>query len=939
MSGLPCPPEDWPRFSALLDQYLDLHDGARDAWLRSLPADDARHAQRLRGIVARTAATRDDFLDRPRAQPDERDSFGADQRIGPWRLLRPLGAGGMGVVWLAARADGAYAREVALKLPHAHVLDGALREHFARERDILAALSDPRIARFYDAGVTPSGQPWLALEYVAGTPLADYCEQHALGTRQRVALMREVAAAVQSAHAQLIVHRDLKPANVLATAQGQVKLLDFGIARLLDETADGGLTRAGVHAASPDYAAPEQLEGGSITVATDVFGLGVMLYELLTGARPWPPRSRLARLAGEQRGEAPLASTRASDRRRAELSGDLDAILACAMETDAAQRYASVEAFSADLQRYLAHQPVQARRIGHWRRGLKFLRRHRRGAGIAAMLLLAALGGVGGVWWQAQRTAEEARRANAIRDFLVEVFDANDPRIASEQPRGTVTARALLDAGAARIESRFADDPALQIELLRTMADLYSELGEDERFEALRAAQLAKVRRHYGARHPYLLDAAVEEAQRACSRSQRERCIERVDAADRTLRAAGDADPERRARWWLARGWQLQAEQDHIDAAGAAFAQAVELYRRHLPRTPGHVTALHELAGWYSWMKLDHARAIATYNETLALARSLPDRNDAELQTLYGNLGLVYQQSGDFRAAAAAFGESADIAERTTGADFPTAWTPRVQAARTLHLAGDRVAAHREFARLMPLLPTDGRHALDVATVREIYGERLSNEGRAALGIPQLEAALSFNATQGAFSFKTRLIRRYLGEAYARDGRHADAGRVLRASLEEYLANGDDAQQPVMAIRESWGRWLLDDAKPAAARAQFEAILAAAGERPLAHVALAQAGLARVALALGDTPRALQASEAALGAWQRTEGFRDVRMGPYMQRIRADALAAAGQREAAQALEDAAAGASASYDDPSSATTRRRTFPLPGPVAMSGSVP
>ncbi|HEY6123814.1 MAG TPA: serine/threonine-protein kinase, partial [Steroidobacteraceae bacterium] len=726
-------------------------------------------------------------------------------------------------------------------LPHAHVLSSALREHFTRERDILAGLSDARIARFYDAGVTEAGQPWIALEYVEGTPLAEYCEKHALTTRARVALVREVAAAVQAAHARLVVHRDLKPANVMATGGGHIKLLDFGIASLLDDSADGGVTQAGASAASPDYAAPEQLRGGTITVATDVFGLGVMAYELLAGQRPFPPRSRLGRMLDE-RGEAPLASTRVEGRRRGELAGDLDAILARAMETEPERRYASVEAFAEDLTRHLAHEPVQARHLNRWRRCLKFMRRHRRGAGVAAALVLALAAGVTGVLWQGQRAAEEARRANAIRDFLVETFRASDPRIASDQPRGTITARALLDAGAARIESRFADDPAVQIELLRTVADLYAQLGEDERYEALQALQVRKVREHYGPLHRNILDSAVESAQRACTRGDRERCSTLVVAADELLKKAGDDDPERRAQWWLARGWQLRSEDGQIDAGGQAFANAVGLYREHLPLTRGHVTALHELANFETAMKLDHARAITTFQQALSLALSLPDRNDAELQTLYGNLGIVYQQTADFRAAADAFQRSAEIAERTTGAGFPTAWAPRVQAARTLHLAGERDAAHREFSRLVPLLPTDGKYAFDVANVREVYGERLANEGRPGLGIPHLEAALAFHAKQGLFSFKARLVRRYLGEAYSRAGRHADAGRMLEASLDEYLSQQPDGQQPVMAIRESWGRWLLVDGKPDEAAMQFEAIIAAAGDRALAHVAMAHAG-------------------------------------------------------------------------------------------------
>lgn len=925
MKPLPCPPSDWPRYSALLDACLDIDPAERAAWIDALPAADAPFRGPLRDAMARIGQRSGDWLDRPASVDDETAAFAEGMRIGPWRLSRPLGSGGMGAVWRATRADGAYEREVALKLPHAHLLSGALRERFRRERDILAGLSDPRIARFYDAGLGEDGQPWLALEYVEGTPITAYCEAHDLGLRERIGLVREVAAAVQAAHARLIVHRDLKPANVLVAGAGEVKLLDFGIAKLLGEDdADSDLTQLSGRAATPDYAAPEQLDGGAITVATDVYALGVMLYELLTGTRPFPPRSRLGRMI-ETREDAPLASSR-DGRWRSALMGDLDAILAKAMEREPARRYASADAFSEDLARYLAHRPIEARRIGRWRRIGKFLRRHRQGAATAAVLFLALAAGLGGVLWQAKRAEEEARRATAIKNFLIDVFSASDPRIASDRPRGTITAKALLDASAGKIEARFADDPDVQIELLRTLADLYAQLGEDERYEALQTMQLRKVRERYGPLHPNILNGAVETAQRRCVRSEHAACAQAVAEADRALKASGDRDPILRAQWWLTRGLQLQSEDDRIEDAGRAYERAVALFREHEPNSRGHVTALMEWAGYFTSLKLDHARAIALYREASVLAESLPDRNDAELQTLYGNLGLVHQQLGQFAEAAAAFRKSADIADRTTGAEFPTAWVPRSNAARTLHLAGQRDAAHREFARLLPLLPNDGRYAVDTASVHEVYGERVSAEGRPDLGIPHLETALAIYARQSAHPFRLRLVRRFLGEAYARAGRDQDAGRLLKMSLDDYLQHQSDDEQPVMAIRESWGRWLLERGRLDEAAKEFRTVVAHGQDRKLAHIALAHGGLARIALAQGREADAQRESQTALTLWDSIVGFRDVRMGPYLQRIRADALAAEGRTKDAQRLEDAAADASRRYDAPESPTVRRRTM-------------
>ena len=928
MKPLPCSRSDWPRFSALLDACLDQPPEHREDWLQRLGEADAHLREPLREVLSRSdALSQGDWLERPAsgaAPLDTSPGFEEGALVGPWRLLRPLGRGGMGEVWLAARADGRYERSVALKLPHPHLLVGMLRERFHRERDILARLEHPHIARFYDAGITESDQPWLALEYVEGTSITDYCRANGVDIRGRVALVRHVAAALQAAHTQLVVHRDLKPANVLVTPAGDVKLLDFGIAKLVDDdTQEAALTQWGHRVATPDYAAPEQLQGGSVSAASDVYAMGVMLHELLTGTRPFHTRSRLGWML-DDRSEAPLASGKVSGKQRAAIAGDLDSILAKALEKAPTRRYASADAFSDDLQRYLQHQPIRARRIGRWQRAAKFARRHRQGVVLATLLVLAMVAGIAGVLWQAQRAAEEARRATAIKEFLIEVFAAIDPRIASDQGRSDVTAITMLDASASRIEARFADDPDVQIELLRIVADLYRQVGDEDGYQKYQAMQLEKVRQRYGPLHPNILNGAVETALQTCGSGSLPDCERAVDEADRLLVRAGDTDPHLRAQWWLVRGGMLLRDDSRLDQAGQAFANAAALYAEHDPLSRGHVTALMEQATFLNMVRLDYAGAIATYRRALSLSQSLPVRNDAELQTLHGNLGLVYQQAGQFAEAAEQFRQSAEIADRTTGADTPAAWVPRASAARTLHLAGQREAAHREFDRLLPLLPREDQEPAEAITARMNYGERLASEGRPALAIPELERVERAYARQSSFGFQLRLARRYLGEAYARAGRHADAGRLLKLSLDDYLAHQTDADQPVMAIRESWGRWLLQEGLPDQARVQFNAVVQGAGERRLAHLALAYAGLARAALQRGEASDAMQQSDLALAAWSEVTGFRDVRMLPYLQRVRADALAAVDQVAAAQRVENEAAAASQRFDHPSSPTVVRR---------------
>jgi len=283
-------PETWPTLSKLLDQWLDLPVESRAAWLESLGPEYASVLPSLRQMVEAHTNVDTDFLNTLPTFDTSPGGGGATESIliGPYRLLSELGQGGMGVVWLAEHTGGHIKRRVALKLPLLSLHNPALAERFKRERDILAQFAHPNIARLYDAGVTDQGQPYLALEYVEGEQITAYCDQHSLGLKQRLRLFLQVLRAVQYAHTNLIVHRDLKPDNILVTNQGDVRLLDFGIAKLLTEgeVKETELTRVGGRVLTPDYASPEQITGDPITTASDVYSLGVILYELLTGERP-----------------------------------------------------------------------------------------------------------------------------------------------------------------------------------------------------------------------------------------------------------------------------------------------------------------------------------------------------------------------------------------------------------------------------------------------------------------------------------------------------------------------------------------------------------------------------------------------------------------------------------------------------------------------------
>ncbi|MET0293112.1 MAG: tetratricopeptide repeat protein, partial [Steroidobacteraceae bacterium] len=395
--------------------------------------------------------------------------------------------------------------------------------------------------------------------------------------------------------------------------------------------------------------------------------------------------------------------------------------------------------------------------------------------------------------------------------------------------------------------------------------------------------------------------------------------------ADALLRAAGDRDAARRGTWWINEGLRLQTDGKQIAAARTAFGNAVATFVDGAPETRGHVTSLLELSSFLQSQQ-EHSAALDVGRRAVEVAERLPTRDDAELQTLWGNLGIIHQQLGRFTEAADAFRRSADIADRTTGADSRAALLPRANAARTLHLAGERIAAHVEYARVVPLLAALGDQDRDGVFGRAIYCERLTAEGRPLEAIPGLEAAERSLRERAAYDFQLRLVRRFLGEAYLAAGNLSAARRMLETSLADYVANDAPESAPVLAARDAMGLLLLAEGRPLEAREQFSAVVAAERTGTLVQATLAHGGLAQVALALRDPDTALSESAQALASWSRVEGFRDVRTEPRLQRIRADALAARGDRREAQRLEDAAAAASAKYDDPRAPTVQRRSF-------------
>ena len=928
MNPSSCPAELWPAFSRLLDEALDLPENERARWLERLPAEHDAVRPWLKRLLIDERRIPEHFLEAPQLPPAP--NAGLDAPIGPYRLISELGRGGMGVVYLAERIGGVSGHRVALKVVKRGMDTDEILGRFRREREILAQLKHPHITSLIDGGATESGQAWFAMELVEGVPITAWCDAQRATLVARIELFRHVCAAVQYAHRNLIVHRDLKPSNILVDGEGQVKLLDFGIAKLLGDAPEAQ-TLSQVKLFTPEYAAPEQRSGGPVTTATDVYQLGLVLYELMCGNRARPAANGQAPHLTDSvdRDNTPSASDIAAARQltpsalRNALRGDLDRIVQQALSEDASWRYESAAALSDDLTRYLRGLPVRAGGESRSYRLGKFLRRHAAAAALVAALVVALLASTVVAVVAAQRERTQRVRAEGVKNFLVDIFNASDPRIASDQPRGQISARELLDLGAKKIESQFADDPQTQLEMLALITGIEHELGEN-----VRAAELNMRRKELALRssgelgEPYLA-ALMDEEDWACSDARWPECRAVMATTDDLLNRAQRNDGPIRARWLIDQAVQLRAQPDMRAEENAALDRAIALFAQTAPDDPLHVTAIIE-RGTSAQEQRDFEYSLKLYDEALLLAHKLPNANSAELQTLYGNIGTGHQQMGEYAQAAAAFEQAANIAERTSGGDFHTAWQIRGDAARTLHLAGERERADALFEQIERAQPSAGTIDTYAIGARETYGGCLAAEGRPQLGLPLLEAAERTWLSSADKDFNLRRARLRLADAYARLGRNNEAREKFRASLEDYLAHTEHDSQPVFAIRERYGRFLLDQGEPDAAEPQIRAVLDLARDRRWTHIALAHADMARVALARKDQAAALSESARALELWEHKEGFYDIRMQPILQRVRADVLAASGRIDEAQQLEDQAWHASEKYDAPESPTRIRR---------------
>jgi serine/threonine-protein kinase len=725
----------WQRALALLDQALDLLPEQRDAWLADTAASEPEAALLLRELLAAHSRveTQDLLATLPKVvrTPALAEGGAAGMSVGPFELIEPLGRGGMGSVWRARYADGRLKRDVAIKLPASTddpVALATLRERFARERDFLAQLQHPHIARLYDAGVSDTGQPFLAMEYVAGQPIDAHSDALRLTVKARLQLFDQVLDAVACAHQQLVLHRDLKADNVLVDAQGQVRLLDFGVARLLpppeagraDGAADTGLTERGGAAFTLGYAAPEQVTHGTLSTATDVYALGVLLYRLLTGLSPYQPaRDTRGALEDAVVLVAPqAASTRAFTPQalqarqcsegalRKLLRNDLDVILAKALKKLPGERYTTVPALADDLRRHLAQQPISAQPDSwRYRSGL-FVARHKVAVAASAFTVVALMSTTGVAAWQAKvsadnaaRASREAARANTAQKFFAGLLSNADP-----EKNKSITAidRKVLDQALATAEKDFADAPETLALVLKQLADIYFRLGVAGRQLEVQKKRVALLATLPNATADEVLDAQLALGWAlgySADASERARALPMLKAA-LVQATAGRASPELMVKLLCAIA-DSQSSDLQLVEADATAARAVAHAERHLPDPHPLLAFAYEARGVTAGRLGQFQAARASFRRSIAVDSTGKGRGAVDQLTTRSNLANMEYDAGQYRQALQEAQDALAFAARTLGPTDSTLTPLRVRAVFAAERAGELDEAARLAEQLL----------------------------------------------------------------------------------------------------------------------------------------------------------------------------------------------------------------------------------------------
>jgi serine/threonine-protein kinase len=650
------------------------------------------------------------------------------EMIGPYRVIRSLGIGGMGEVLLAERDDQQFRQQVAIKLVKRGVLSPTIQARLKAERQILATLDHPNIARLLDGGADTGGTPYIVMEYIEGEAIDVYCDRNRLSIDARIQLFRAVCSAVHCAHQNLIVHRDLKPSNILVTADGTPKLLDFGIAKIVDDRSllhTLAVTQMDMRVMTPEHASPEQVRGDVITTVSDVYCLGVLLFELLSGARPYAITSqRLSEIERAICDEEPkplptsLAnrdsktieqlceqrSTTLPKLQRA-LSGDLQNIVMTALRKEPERRYASVEQFSADLNRYLSGMPVTAS-IDSWQyRGQKFVKRHRWGVAISSLAMFGVIAFAIVTVVQAKRIAREQARAEYVSSFLIDMFENADP---SHSRGKDISVREMLDVSARSIEGQFKEQPEMRARLQETVGNVYAGLGLFDDAEKLLRESLAERVQLYGANHPETADAKERLGEALLSGNKHAEATQILqDALDIYRRK--DGNKGLRVAVTLRNLGIAHSRQQEPVLAKQYLLESLTLLERQSAIDSSSRTTYAEMSATLNFLGLflneqgDYAGAVDHYRRSLAITEKWLGRDHPRFAINQHNLALTLQQQGRLDEAQPLFIGSLDAYRKVFGPEHPETLSAMANYGWYLRRTRDLDGAERLYREVLGL--------------------------------------------------------------------------------------------------------------------------------------------------------------------------------------------------------------------------------------------
>jgi eukaryotic-like serine/threonine-protein kinase len=855
----PLSADRWRALSPYLDEALELPTADRAEWLASICTRDAGLAVDLQTLLAEHDRVHDSrFLEQsvPVTSRTALTQSLAGQTIGAYRLMSLIGQGGMGSVWLAERCDGRFEGQVAVKLLNMALMGRVGEERFRREGTILARLTHPHIARLIDAGVTPTGQPYLILEHVAGVSVDRYCDEHVLGIEARVRLFLDVLDAVVHAHANLIVHRDIKPPNVLVSDDGRVKLLDFGIAKLLDGDDEVGavgggmntLTREAGAALTPEYAAPEQVTGGPVTTATDVYALGVLLYVLLTGQHPAgaavqspatlinaivdtePKRVSEAVVSHTESPEALMNHAArcgmTSSRLRRFLRGGLDTIVAKALKKNPTERYGSVTALADDLSRFLRHEPISARPETLTYRTGRFVRRNARGVAMAAAVALLLSGSTAfytsRLARERDRAQREAAKATKVSELMVGLLTGADP-IANRATGEGPTVRGLLDGGAEQVQRELVDQPDVQAEILTVLGRVYRRLGVFDKAQRLLEQALTVGRTAYGAEHvrvaQTLNDLGVLLTDKG-DYAAAARILEQAVSMRRKLLGPEHAD----VAVTLVELGRVYQDQGFNQRADPLLRESLAIRRRVLGEE--HRETAVSLNAVASVLRLngDLSGAESLLRQSLELNRRTRGEYHANTGTSLHDLGVIAASRGDYASAESLFRQALVTHRRALGDTHPIVATTLNSLSRVLaeQRRYDEAAAALQSALdiARPALGRDHQlvaiYTINLASVQLARRDPAAAEAliREGLRIRALAPGLVPNRRRTFLEddWSVGATKSLLGAALVALDRFSEAETVLLDALHELKATPSASRRDVtntatrlIQLYEAWG--------------------------------------------------------------------------------------------------------------------------------------